>query len=200
MATFCLAGMASGVGPPPLAIFRPQDPHGSVHLGNISRFHLQLAVVLCIPSATLFYNLVTKAEIKWIKQLIMHRAIMSRISMVTIGVSKVNSHFQNLPLQEESPQKSGGFPAFSQRSWIICMFFSRTKRLSSILFEVFTQNQQVSLRIAQVLPCFAVQRSIAHLFLSITCVSILHYRIINYCQYSSQGISIEKGLLELQTF
>ena len=119
-----------------------------------------------------FCNSVTWAEIKWVKQLIMHGATMSRISMVTTGISRGSSQLQNPPLQEKIPKwdwsQSGGAPAQSLRSWMIYMIFLRTEKLSSTLIEALTPTQKVSFRMAQVSPCYAFKRSVACLFWNTT--------------------------------
>ena len=86
-------------------------------------------------TGTACYSLLTWAETKRVRQLIIHGAIISSINMVITGISRGISQLQ-IPLrQEKDPTKRDcshpeNSPAHSLRSCRIWMFFLRTVRLS----------------------------------------------------------------------
>ena len=118
-------------------------------------------------------SLLTWAETKWVRQLIIHGAIISSISMVIIRISRGISQLQTPPHQEKDPPKRDcshpkNSPAHSLRSCRVWMFLLRTSRLSLTYLEVLTWKQHVSFKMGQVPPCSGIRRSISRLFWSTT--------------------------------
>ena len=78
-------------------------------------------------------SLFSWAEMKWVRQLIIHGAIISSINMVMTGISKGISQLQIPHCQKDPPKRDCSHPnslARSLRSCRIWMFFLRTVRLS----------------------------------------------------------------------
>ena len=80
-------------------------------------------------------SLLTWAEKKWVRQLIIHGAIISSINMMITGTSRDISQLQVLLHQQKDPLKrdsshTENSPAHSLRSYKIWMFFLRTVRFS----------------------------------------------------------------------
>ena len=84
-------------------------------------------------TGTACYSVLTWAETKRVRQLIIHWAIISSISMVMTGISKGISQLQIPHRQKDPPKRDCSDPnslACSLRSCRIWMFFLRTVRLS----------------------------------------------------------------------
>ena len=96
---------SGGIGPPPLASVSPQSPHSGVHL-RLCHFPWSTAVLcILVELALACYSLLTWAETKWVRQLIIHAAIISSINMVITGISRGISQLQIPPCQEEDPKE-----------------------------------------------------------------------------------------------
>ena len=116
-------------------------------------------------------SLLTWAETKWVRQLVIHGAIINSINMVITGIRQGVSQLQ-IPLrQEKNPPKRDSShpedsPAHSLRSYRIWMIFLRAVRFSLTWLEVFTQKWHISFKISHVPPCSGIRRSISCLFWS----------------------------------
>ena len=124
-----------------------------------------------------YCTLLTWAETRQVRQLIIHGAVTSSINMVITGISRDISQLQIHPCQEKDPPKRDyshpkNSPTHSLRSQRIWMFFLRTVRLSLTWLEVLTQQQHVSFKMAQVPPCSGIRKSIFYLFWSTTSVKL----------------------------
>ena len=99
-------------------------------------------------------SLLTCAETKWVRQLIIHGAMISSINMVVTRISRGISQLQIPYHQEKDPPKRDcshprSSPACSLRSHRICMFFLSTVRLSLLCLEVFTQKHHISFKVSE---------------------------------------------------
>ena len=121
-------------------------------------------------------SLLTWAETKWFRQLIIHGAIISSINMVITGINRgigqiqISHHQKNPPKSDCSHHKTS--PAHSLRFCRSWMLFLRTVRLSLTSLEVFTQKQHVSFKMAQIPLCSGIRRSISCLFWSTTAAKL----------------------------
>ena len=126
--------MPRGIGPPPLASLKPQSPYSSVHLRWVIFSMVSCSFIYPCWTGTACYSLLTWAETKWVRQLIIHGAIINSINMMMTGISRGISQLQIPHLQEKDPPKRNcSHPnslAHSLRSCRIWMFFLRTVRLS----------------------------------------------------------------------
>ena len=103
-------------------------------------------------------SLLTWAETKWVRQLVIHGAIINSINMVITRISRGISQLQIPHRQGKDPQKRNcshpeDSPAHSLRScriWIF-FFFLRAVRFSLTWLDVFTQQFHVSFKISHVL-------------------------------------------------
>ena len=82
LATLCWAGMARGIGPPPLASLKPQSPYSGVRL-RVSVFSMVgCSFIHPCWTGTACCSLLTWAETKQVRQLIIHGAIISEVAQL----------------------------------------------------------------------------------------------------------------------
>ena len=124
--------MPRGIGP--LASLKPQSPYRSVHLRWVIFSMVSCSFIYPCWTGTACYSLLTWAETKWVRQLVIHGAIINSINMMMTGISRGISQLQIPHCQEKDPPKRNcSHPnslAHSLRSCRIWMFFLRTVRLS----------------------------------------------------------------------
>ena len=87
LATCCWAGTVRGIGPPTLSSLRPQSPYSGVHL-KVSNIFFAVSYSFIYPcwTGTAYCSLLTWAETKWVRQLIIHGAIISSFNTVITGL------------------------------------------------------------------------------------------------------------------
>ena len=118
LATSCWIGMAKGIGPLPPASLKPQSPYSSVHLRWVIFSMVSCSFIYPCWTGTACYSLLTWAETKWVRQLIIHAAIISSINMVITGISRGISQLQIPPRQEKDPLKRDcSYPKDSPGCW-----------------------------------------------------------------------------------
>ena len=135
LATCCWAGTVRGIGPPTLSSLRPQSPYSGFHL-KVSNIFFAVSYSFIYPcwTGTAYCSLLTWAETKGVRQLIIHGAVISSINMVMTGISRGISQLQISPHQKDPTKRDYSHPenspAHSLRSSRIWIFFLRTVRLS----------------------------------------------------------------------
>ena len=90
--------MARGIGPPPLASLK--SPYSGVHLMLSDFFVFGCSFIYLCGTGTACCNLLTWAETKWVRQLIIHGTTTSSNNMVMTGISRGISQLQISPHQE----------------------------------------------------------------------------------------------------
>ena len=127
---------------------------------------------LCCTS-TACCSLLTWAETKWVRQLIIHGTIISSIHMVIIGISRGISQLQIPPRKEKHPPKrdcshpdnSLACSLRSCRTW--SFFLEDCENFISLVGGIYPK-QHISFKVYQVLLSSGIRRSISYLFWSTT--------------------------------